>query len=166
MGRLSILVLSLALGSSFLQVDRTAELRSKFSKENNPVRKAKILPQLAESEFQQIQAQLKADNAAEAAAIVKQMAEEASMCRDALDAKVKKPEDHPDGYRQLQISVRQSLRRIDDIMSGLSGDEQGPFREARAELDDVDRGLLRELFPTRPDDRAAASDPSPAAPKP
>jgi hypothetical protein len=166
MGRLPILVLSLALGSSFLQVDRTAELRSKFSKENNPVKKAKILPQLAESEFQQIQDQLRADNAAEAAAIVKQMAEEASMCRDALDAKVKNPEDHPDGYRQLQISVRQSLRRIDDIMSGLSGDEQTPFREARAELDDVDHGLLRELFPTRPDARAAASDPPPAAPKP
>jgi plasmid stabilization system protein ParE len=166
MGRLSILVLSLALGSSFLQVDRTAELRSKFSKENNPVKKAKILSQLAESEFQQIQDQLKADNAAEAAAIVKQMAEEASTCRDALDAKVKNPEDHPDGYRQLQISVRQSLRRIDDVISGLSGDEQTPFREARAELDDVDRGLLRELFPTRPDARAAATDPAPAAPKP
>src|ERR1700753_3426049 len=146
MGRLSILVLSLALGSSFLQVDRTAELRSKFSKENNPVRKAKILPQLAESEFQEIQAQLKADNAAEAAAIVKQMAEEASACRDALDAKVKKPEDHPDGYRQLQISVRPSLRRSDDIRScavSLPRRAPPPRRRLQPRQPETRRPLLR-----------------------
>jgi hypothetical protein len=161
MFRLPILFLSLALGAGLVQPDRTAELRSKFTKESNAIKKAKIVPQLADAEFQQVQDLLKADNAAEAAAIVKQVAEEATECRDALDAKVKNPEDHPDGYRQLQISVRQSLRRITDIMAGLSSDEQAAFRAAHDTLDDVDRSLLHSLFPKRQDAPDPAADPKP-----
>jgi hypothetical protein len=159
--RLPILILSLALGAGLVQPDRTAELRSKFAKELNPVKKAKIVPQLADAEFQQVQDLLKADNATEAAAIVKQVAEEATECRDALDGKVKDPEGHPDGYRQLQISVRQSLRRLSDIMAGLSSDEQAAFREARDMLDDVDRSLMHSLFPKRQDAEDPASAPKP-----
>jgi hypothetical protein len=159
--RLPILILSLALGAGLVQPDRTAELRSKFAKESNPVKKAKIVPQLADAEFQQVQDLLKADNATEAAAIVKQVAEEATESRDALDGKVKDPEGHPDGYRQLQISVRQSLRRLSDIMAGLSSDEQAAFREARDMLDDVDRSLLHSLFPKRQDAEDPASAPMP-----
>jgi hypothetical protein len=125
------------------------------------VRKAKILPQLAEAEYLQVQDQLKADNAAEAGAIVKQMADEAATCREALDAKVRDPEAHPDGYRQLQISVRQTLRRIDNILPGLSMDEQKPFLEARDSLSELDQALLVALFPKRPEAQAA-----PPAPKP
>ncbi len=65
MFRLPILFLSLALGAGLVQPDRTAELRSKFTKESNAVKKAKIVPQLADAEFQQVQDLLKADNAAE-----------------------------------------------------------------------------------------------------
>jgi hypothetical protein len=159
--RLPILVLSLALGAGLVQPDRTVLLRTKFIKETNPVKKAKIVPQLADAEYAQVQDQLKADNTAEAGAILKQMAMEAETSRDALDAKVKDPESHPDGYRQLEISVRQSLRRIDDIMPSLTGDEQAPFREARETFDDVDRSLLHSLFPKQQD-----ADAPPAAPTP
>jgi hypothetical protein len=159
--RPTILVLAFTLAAGLVQPDKTAELRARFVKETNPVHKAKILPQLAEAEFQQVQEQLKADNAAEAGAIVKQMADEAAACRVALDAKVRDPESHPDGYRQLQISVRQTLRRINDLLPGLSIDEQKPFVEARDSLTEVDQALLVALFPKRPDAQAA-----PPAPKP
>ena len=160
--RPTILVLAIALVAGLVQPDKTAELRARFVKETNPVRKAKILPQLAEAEYQQVQDQLKADNAAEAGAIVKQMADEAATCREALDAKVHDPEAHPNGYRQLQISVRQTLRRINDILPGLSLDDQKPFLEARDSLNQVDQALLIELFPKRPDAQPAP----PPAPKP
>jgi hypothetical protein len=163
--RPTILVLALSLVGGLVQPDRTAELRAKFVRETNPVRKAKILPQLAEAEYLQVQQQLKADNAAEAGAIVKQMADEAETCRGALDAKVRDPEAHPDGYRQLQISVRQTLRRINDILPGLSIDEQKPFEEARESLSQVDQALMVALFPKRPDGSPSVQ-PSPPAPKP
>lgn len=159
--RPTILVLAFSLVAGLVQPDRTAEIRARFVKETNPVRKAKILPQLADAEFLQVQEQLKADNAAQAGAIVKQMADEAATCHTALDAKVRDPEGHPDGYRQLQISVRQTLRRIENILPGLSLDEQKPFLEARDSLSQVDQALLVELFPKRPD-----AEPAPPAPKP
>jgi hypothetical protein len=159
--RLPILVFSLMLGAGLIQPDRTVELRAKFIKETNPVKKAKIVPQLADAEYLQVQEQLKSDNAAEAAVILKQMAEEAEASRDALDGKVKDPESHPDGYRQLEISVRQSLRRIDDILPSLTSDEQKPFREARDTFSDVDQSLLHALFPKQSDASAPAAAPTP-----
>jgi hypothetical protein len=158
--RPTIFVLAFTLVAGLVQPDKTAEIRARFVRETNPVRKAKILPQLAEAEYLQVQDQLKADNAAEAGAIVKQMADEAATCREALDAKVRDPEAHPDGYRQLQISVRQTLRRIDNLLPGLSMDEQKPFLEARESLSEVDQALLVALFPKRPDAQA------PPTPKP
>jgi hypothetical protein len=159
--RPTIFVLAFTLVAGLVQPDKTAEIRARFVRETNPVRKAKILPQLAEAEYLQVQDQLKADNAAEAGAIVKQMADEAATCREALDAKVRDPEAHPDGYRQLQISVRQTLRRIDNILPGLSMDEQKPFLEARESLSEVDQALLVALFPKRPDAQAAPPTPKP-----
>jgi hypothetical protein len=159
--RPTIFVLAFTLVAGLVQPDKTAEIRARFVRETNPVRKAKILPQLAEAEYLQVQDQLKADNAAEAGAIVKQMAGEAATCREALDAKVRDPEAHPDGYRQLQISVRQTLRRIDNLLPGLSMDEQKPFLEARESLSEVDQALLVALFPKRPDAQAAPPTPKP-----
>jgi hypothetical protein len=159
--RPTILVLAFALVAGLAQPESATELRARFIKETNPVRKAKILPKLAEAEFAQVQDLLKSDNAAEAGAIVKQMADEAAACREALDAKVRDPESHPEGYRQLQISVRQTLRRINDILPGLSLDDQKPFLDARDSLNQLDQALLVALFPKRPD-----AQPAPPAPKP
>src|SRR5580658_1205419 len=157
--RPTILVLAFVLAAMQATPDKTAEIRARSVKETNAVHKAKILPQLAESEYVEVQGLLKSDNAAEAGAIVKQMADEAATCREALDAKVRDPEAHPDGYRQLQISVRQTLRRIDNILPGLSMDEQKPFLEARESLSEVDQALLVALFPKRPDAQAAPPTP-------
>jgi len=176
--RPTILVLAFVLAAMQATPDKTAEIRARYVKETNPVHKAKILPQLAESEYLEVQGLLKADNAAEAGAIVKQMADEAAECREALDGKVRDPEAHPDGYRQLQISVRRTLRRInEDILPGLSLDEQKPFLEARDSLNEVDQALMLALFPKRPDGAPvarptdqpagqAAGQPPPTAPKP
>ncbi len=154
--RSTILVLTLAFAVVQAPPDKTAEIRARYVKETNAVHKAKILPQLAESEYAEVQGLLKSDNAAEAGAIVKQMADEAAECREALDRKVHDPEAHPDGYRQLQISVRRTLRRInEDILPTLSLDEQKPFLDARDSLNEIDGALMLALFPKRPDGAAS-----------
>jgi hypothetical protein len=136
--------------------DRTAEIRSRFSREPDPVRKAKMLPQLSDSEFRQVQPLLAAGNLTEASAIAHQLADEAESAVKGLDARGRDPEQHAEGYRQAEISVRISLRRMDDILVGLSAEDQKPFIEVRHRLDDLERHLIRELFPHRPDAPAAA----------
>ncbi len=138
---------------------QTAALRAKFEKEADPVRKARLLGPLADAEYHDMQQQVTADNSAEAGAIAKQLGEEAQVVRKALDAKVHDPEKHPNGYKELQISVRQSLRRIDNIVISLPGDEQKPFLDVRKDLEQMDRDLIHELFPARPAEPPAADAP-------
>ncbi len=145
-------VLTIVLvSSSVVDPDRVPELRARFQKETDPVRKAKILSRLADAEFGEIQNQLAAGNLSDAAAIAGQVRDETHAAQEALDGKKRDPEQHPDGYRQLQISVRESVRRLNDILIGQAADDQKPFQEIRDDLDKMDRQLIHQLFPKGPD---------------
>jgi hypothetical protein len=99
----------------------------------------------------------------EALAIFRQYRDEAQACQKALEGKEPDPEKHPNGFKQLQISLRQALRRLSDIIVDLPGDEQKPFLDVRRDLEQMDRQLIHELFPRRPE---PAPEPQPDAAKP
>lgn len=139
------------VSSSVVDQDRVPELRARFQKETDPVRKAKMLSRLADAEFGEIQSQIAAGNLSDAAAIAGRVRDEAHAAQEALDGKKRDPEQHPDGYRQLQISVRESVRRLNDILIGQAADDQKPFQEIRDDLDKLDRQLIHQLFPKGPD---------------
>jgi hypothetical protein len=148
---------------AMLAESSTAELRSRFANETDPVRKAKLLGPLSEAEFRDI---LKATNSEDfvgALAIFQQYRDEAQACQKALEGKEPDPEKHPNGFKQLQISLRQSLRRLSDIVVDLPADDQKPFLDVRRDLEQMDRQLIHELFPRRPE---AAPEPQPDTPKP
>ena len=158
--RIAALALAAAiLNGPVITQDHTAEIRSRFSRETDPVRRAKILPQLSDSEFHQIQPLVASGNLTEAAAIASQLADEAESAVKGLDAKVRDPEKHAEGYRQAEISVRSSQRRINDILVGLSADDQKSFLDVRDRLDALEQHLIRELFPHRPDAPPASAEP-------
>ena len=158
--RFSGLALSAALlGGSFAAQDRTAELRARFSAEADPVHKAKLLTKLSDSEFREIQDLLGAGKLSEASPLADQLADEAESAMKALDARGKDAEKHPEGYKQLEMSVRGSLRRMNNILIELSGDDQKPFLAVRDRLDVLEKQLIRELFPHRPDEPPAQSAP-------
>jgi hypothetical protein len=140
--------------------DRVAELRARFQSETNPVHKAKLLPRLADAEFSDMENQASAGNLDNAASIAEKVRDEAHAAQQALDSAKRDAEKHPDGYRQLQISVRESVRRLNDILTGLAGDDQKPFQEARDDLEKLNQRLIHQLFPKDQDGAA-----SPAKPK-
>jgi hypothetical protein len=149
--------------SGAMQTQDPAEaFRAKFTKENDPVRKAKILIPLSDAEFRDIQKEAGADNAQGALAILRQYRDEAEASQKALEATGHDPEKHPNGFKELQISLRESIRRLDNVIGDLSGDEQKPFRDIRQELEQMDRRLIHELFPRRPE---AEPEPQPDKPK-
>jgi hypothetical protein len=133
-----------------------ADLRARFAKETDPVRKARLIGPLGDAQFQQIQSDAAEGNYSAALDMLMEYRDDAQSCLKALEAKEPDPEKHPSGFKQLQISLRASLRRVDDIIVGLAGDEQKPFVDLRKELDQMDRQLIRELFPRQP---AAESGP-------
>jgi hypothetical protein len=154
-------VAALVAGSVTAQ-DRTAELRARFQKETDPVRKARLVAPLADSEFRDMHEKIDAGDLAAAAEIAGHVRDEAAASKKALDVKTRDAETHPEGYKQLEISVRESIRRLDDIMVSLAKDDQKPLAEVRAELETLDREMIHRLFPKRPE-AAPAGAPAPAA---
>jgi hypothetical protein len=139
------------VAGSLLAQDRTAQLRARFEKENDPVRKARMVALLADSEFRNMHEKIDAGDLAGAAEIAGRVRDEAQTSKKLLDAKSRDAEAHPDGYKQLEISVRESMRRLDDIMVSLAKDEQTPLAEVRKDLDELDRQMIHQLFPKRPE---------------
>ena len=137
--------------------DRVAELRSRFDHDPDPIRKAKLMPQLGDAEFRELESDLLAERLPDALMVLQQYRDEAQSCEKELEAKGVNAEQHPTGFKQLQFSLRESLRRLDDLLVTLTSEEQAPFAPARKDIDDMNRRLIRELFPRQP----AAEEPKP-----
>ena len=137
--------------SSVVAQDRVSELRARFQSETDAVHKAKMIPRLADAEFTDIQNRVAAGNLSDAATVTQKVRDEAHTAQQALDGRKRDAEKHPEGYRQLQISVRESVRRLNDILTSLAGDDQKPFQEIRDDLEKMDGQLIHQLFPKRPD---------------
>ena len=129
--------------------DRTADLRSRFEHETNPVQKAKLMPELGHAEFQQIRKEVEAYQLSEALELLRQYDAQVALCAKGLAGTNVDPERHPSGFKQLQISVQESLMRIDALLPPMTSDEQAPFLEIRKNLDAVNRHLIDQLFPGR-----------------
>ena len=140
--------------------DPAAQFRARFAKETDPLHKAHLMPRFGDVEFQDAHEAIEQDDLPKAVEILKQYRDQARSLAQVLDSKVADPEKHPSGFKQLQISVRESLRRLSDIIHSLPGDDQKPFVEIHRDLDDLDRHLVRELFPRQPE-----AGPVPAGPK-
>jgi hypothetical protein len=151
--QLSTLALAFAMVTACLAAQEyhtTEQWRAKFDHEADPVHKAKLLLPLGESEFKDAEGALASDKPTEALDILKKYLEESQSSEKALQEKFPDAEKHANGYKQLQISLRGSLRRLDAMIVGLNEDDRKPFVEIRGQLDEIDRHLIHMLFPKQP----------------
>lgn len=127
-----------------------AKLQAKFAHEKDPVDKAKLMVKLERAEFEQIEADLEKNRLKEAVDGLRQYKGQADSVSKSLDATGRNAAKHGAGFMQLQISLREALRRLNNILVGLTGDEQKPFVHIRDHLDLLNRHLMLELFPSQP----------------
>jgi len=149
-GLLLCLVMAGGGGLAAQEYHNTDQWRAKYERETDPVRKSKILLSLGDSEFKDAEAALADDKTPLALDLMKQYHDQAQSVAKELSDKFPDAERHPNGYKQLQISVRGALRRLDAMIVGLAGDERAPFVEIRGQLDEIDRHLMQQLFPKQP----------------
>ena len=146
--------LTLALSIVFFGATPTPQtaqmLQAKFDQDADVMHRAKLMMALSRADFDQIAQQVSSGDATDALKMLQQLFSDAQQCSMSLDAKEANPESHPSGFKQLQIATRESLRRLDDVTVGLPGDEQAPFLAIRKNLDQLNRYLIRELFPHQP----------------
>lgn len=147
-GRLATLAIVFVLLAAFLpQQDASREARTKFDRETNPVRRAKMLPQLGNAEFQDIQNDVSAGNIDDALKLLGLYRDQALGTEKALNTSEPDAAKHSSGHRQLEISVREALRHLDDILFSVPVDQKKSFSDIRDQLDQLDTRLMRQLFP-------------------
>jgi hypothetical protein len=129
---------------------RIDQFLNEFSHETNPVRKAKILERLGNEEFQTVEQAVDSGNLQAALEDLENYIKQLDVTKKALDATGVNAEKKPNGFKELQISVRENLDRLGNLLGNMTRDEQGPFENVRRRLDTIDRSLIRELFPRQP----------------
>jgi predicted nucleic acid-binding Zn-ribbon protein len=151
----SIRVLGCTLAMSMLFAplplqERLAQYKTQFDNEKDPVRKARILVKLTESQFQQIRTDADSGKTEDGLKDLEQVRDECISTHEALKAKAGDPERKSAGFKELEISVRESLHRLREILAGLSGEDEQHYAKVRAQLEQLNNELIKELFPRQP----------------
>ncbi|HEV2288740.1 MAG TPA: hypothetical protein VGR81_07295 [Candidatus Acidoferrales bacterium] len=145
------------LGFTFVAAAQSARVQkeiarhqAEYASETDPVRKAKIVVKLGRAENKAAQQSADIENFVEALDFMKDYEQKASETDRMLDKTGVNPESHSNGFRQLQISVRENLRTVRQIANRAPFDQRQPFLDLAKHLDALNQKLLAELFPRRP----------------
>ncbi len=127
--------------------DSLAKFEAQYELERDPVAKAKILAKDGHLELDQVRADLKTDNEEQALSDLEHYRDEVELSVKALSTTGLSAEKHPGGFKELQISLRQTLRRVDDLISSLPYDKRPWFQAVRSDLAKSQATLMDQLFP-------------------
>ncbi|MDE3110489.1 MAG: hypothetical protein KGL02_11175 [Acidobacteriota bacterium] len=127
--------------------DSTPDLVARFEHEPNPVHKAKMMQKLGGAEFREIEKDVANRQFDAAAQVLGRYHAQAEECSKQLDDAHIDAVKKPAGFKQLQMSVREALERLDRLISTMNADEQVRLRKDRDDLEELNSHLLQELFP-------------------
>lgn len=158
-----LIAMSLALCACLIV--RAAEQESReryeaqFQLERDPVLKAKILAKLGRFEIDQARADLKADKDEQSLADLEHYRDQVETTVHALFATGVNAEQHPAGFKELQISLRETLRHMDELIFQLPLDKRPWFQAVRSDLGKSQNVLIEALFPSLGEKRSKRGDP-------
>jgi len=144
-------IASLALIAPLAAQDRLAADAARYEQEPDPVRKARALAKLGDDQIDESRKQLKAGDDVGSLHTLEQYRDEIQHMAEVLKSTGVDAEKKPAGFKELQISLRENVRRIDDLILSLPVDKRPFFREVRTDLVKSQNELIDELFPRRPD---------------
>jgi len=152
------LIAAVAICAPLAAQDRLAEDLAKYQHETDPVHKSRALVKLGDDQIDLAKKQLKEDEVASLHTL-EQYRDEVHEMVTALNAMGVDAERKPAGFKELQISLRETIRRIDDLILTLTVDKRPFFRAVRNDLFTDQNVLIDELFPRKPERNSPKSDP-------
>jgi len=152
-------IAALALCVPLAAQDRLAESLAKYQNETDPIRKSRALVKLGDEQVDLAKKQLKEDDEVASLHTLELYRDEVRDTVAALQGTGINAEKKPAGFKELQISLRETIRRIDDLILTLAVDKRPFFREVRNDLFMYQNQLIDDLFPRRPDHNSPKSDP-------
>lgn len=153
------MIVALAAGIPLVAQDHLAEELARYQHEADPVRKSRVLVKLGDDQVDLAKKQLKADDEVASLHTLEQYRDEVMETITALNGMGVDAEKRPAGFKELQISLRETIRRIDDLILTLNVDKRPFFRVVRNDLFLDQNGLIDKLFPRKQDRNPPKTDP-------
>lgn len=115
----------------------------------DPIARAKALEKLSHEEYVAARQALNDGKLDEALQFLKDYNNQATETHDALIKTGTDPVKHSNGFRQLQISVRERERDLRELINRVGFAQRQPFDDLGNALDELNQKLILELFPRR-----------------
>jgi hypothetical protein len=154
-----VVLAALALCLAVAAQDRLADNLTKYQHEPDPVRKARLLTKLGDDQIDLAKKQLKDGDEVASLHTLEQYRDEVRETVAALNSMGVDAERKPAGFKELQISLRVTIRRMDDLIFTLNVDKRPFFREVRNDLFMDQNVLIDKLFPRTRDRNLPKSEP-------
>jgi len=129
------------------------KIEAQYQNEHDPVRKAKLLAKLGPLEVRRARDYLEMNDEEHALATLGHFRDEVRNTTGALSAARADAEKHPSGYKELQIGLRETIRRLNDVVLALPVEERPTFESVRSDLVAMQGDLFEALFPTAAEKR-------------
>lgn len=147
-----ITLVSLILFPAVAQ-ESVAELQGRFDRENNSVKKAKLLVKLSDAQFEESRRAGQAGDNNTVDASMEKFRDNVRAALEALKKQHPDAEKHSNGYRQMEMQVKQGIREVEDSMIAAPAPYKPPLQIVRQDLIAMDEELIQLLFPHRPADK-------------
>jgi len=136
-----------------------ADLQAHFDRESNSVKKAKLLVKLGEAQFEQARRAGKEGDNNTVDGTLEKYRDNVRAALEALKKQHADAEKHSNGYRQVEIHVKEGIREVEDSMLAAPAPYKPPLQIVRQDLIAMDEELIRLLFPHRPADKQLTPPP-------
>lgn len=133
-----------------------AKDKLKYDRAETPIDRAKAIGKLGHEEYVAARKAIDADNIDQALQFLRDYNNQATDVHDALVKTGVDPEKHSNGFRQLQISVREREREMKEFIARVGFGQRRPFEALQRSLDALNQKLILELFPRQPGNRRNA----------
>ena len=143
-----------------------AQLLQRIQTEQNPVKKAKFEIKLADLKLMQVQDAYAQGNIDAGTKLLGTFLEHMKTSWQLLQSSGRKAVKQPEGFRELEISLREDGRVLEDVARRLSYFDRGPVENAGRELERMRVDVFQALFPVVKSPSLNASPPpqKPATP--
>jgi hypothetical protein len=147
------------VGTAVAMQEAPGNPKAQMNVQVDVVGRARAFPRYGESLIAEARTAVNANEYERAEKILVEYRDALKRMHEALRTTVPNPERKHNGFRQLQIHVRKSVRELGQLVAALPLDLRPPFEFLRKEIDKVDQMLIEDLFPRRPADEKPKGKP-------
>ncbi|MBI2956160.1 MAG: hypothetical protein HYY26_02485 [Acidobacteria bacterium] len=144
--RLCLLVLAGGLVAGVAAAEKLEELQEKLSRTSSPAERAKITVKIGEELLKQAAAKYGAGAYEEGDRVLAEYVEAIRAAHQGLQDSGRDARRKPAGFKQLEIHLRKSRRKLEDMARIVPYPQRAPVEKTMEEMESIRSELLRALM--------------------